>query len=51
MASTPTSAPPCPCTYNFSSRDNPKKDPFWSPVILLLLRSLKAEGEHREGGH
>lgn len=47
MTSTPTSSPPCPSTYNFSSRDSPKKDPFRSPVILLLLRSLKAEGEHR----
>lgn len=52
MASHFHPTPPCPKTsntYNFSSRDSPKKDPLRSPVILLLLKSLEGQEEHRHG--
>lgn len=37
----------CPNTYSFSSSGSPRKEPFRSPVILLLLKSLEDRGEHR----
>lgn len=45
--------PSCPCpsppgTHSFSRARSPKKEPFCSTVILLLLRSLWGR-EHREG--
>lgn len=32
--------PQSPCTHSFSSTRSPKKEPFCSTVILLLLSSL-----------
>lgn len=48
MTVIPHLRPLCPNTYSFSSRDSPRKDPFRSPVILLLLKSLKEQREHRQ---
>lgn len=47
MAS-PLLCPTFPSTYSFSSSDSPKKEPLRSPVILLLLKSLKGQREHRQ---
>lgn len=38
--STLTHTSPSPCTHSFSSTRSPKKEPFCSTVILLLLSSL-----------
>lgn len=48
MTITPHLRPTLRHTYSFSSRASPRKDPFRSPVILLLLKSLKEQGEHRQ---